>query len=75
MRAIPPAKCHKLMLRAPAEGRTSFEVSMLEGPDCPYNNAEDFEACYEEIGYRTIRGPWRFEIRAPNAAGGDRPTR
>jgi hypothetical protein len=72
MRAVPPAKCQKLMLDAPAEGRTSFEVRMLEGePDCPYNNAKDFEACYEKIGYRTIRGPWNFEFRVPNLAGGD----
>jgi hypothetical protein len=76
MRGIPPAKCQKLMLKAPAEGRTSFEVRMLEGePDCPYNNAKDFEACYEKIGYRTIRGPWRFDFKVPNPAGGDRPER
>jgi hypothetical protein len=65
MWGIPPKRCHKLMLRAPAEGRTAFEVGMLEGwPRCPYNDPDDFEACYEEIGYRTIRGPWRF--RVPN---------
>jgi hypothetical protein len=76
MRGIPPAKCQKLMLKAPAEGRTSFEVRMLEGePDCPYNNAKDFEACYEKIGYRTIRGPWRFDFKVPNPAEGDRPER
>jgi hypothetical protein len=70
----PPKKCHKLMLREPAEGRTSFEVGSLEGePDCPYD--EDFEACYEEIGYRMIRGPWKFEFRVPKGAGGDRPAR
>ena len=64
------------MLRAPAEGRTSFEVRMLEGdPDCPYNDPEAAEACYEEIGYRTIRGPWRFEFRAPSPAEGDRQER
>jgi hypothetical protein len=74
MRSIPPGKCQKLMLEAPAEGRRSFEVKMLEGmPDCPYNNAKDFEACYEKIGYRTIRGPWKFEFKVPNPAGGDRP--
>jgi len=68
----PPKRCHKLMLRAPAEGRTSFEVRSLAGePDCPYD--EDFEACYEKIGYRTIRGPWKFEFKVPNPAGGDRP--
>jgi hypothetical protein len=72
----PPKKCHKLMLREPAEGRTSFEVRSLEGePDCPYDNAKDFEECYEEIGYRTIRGPWRFEFRVPKGAGGDGPAR
>ncbi|MDQ3498363.1 MAG: hypothetical protein M3514_12855, partial [Actinomycetota bacterium] len=76
MRGIPPGKCQKLMLNAPVEGRTSFEVRMLEGmPDCPYNNAKDFEACYEKIGYRTIRGPWKFEFKVPNPARGDRPER
>lgn len=76
MRAIPPGKCHKLMLNAPVEGRTSFEVRMLEGmPDCPYNNAKDFEACYEKIGYRTIRGPWKFEFKVPSPAEGASPER
>jgi hypothetical protein len=70
MWGIPPMKCQKLMLKAPAEGRTSFGVRMLQGePDCPYNNAEDFQACYEEIGNRTIRGPWRFEFKVPDPAG------
>ena len=76
MSGIPPGKCHKLMLKAPAEGRTAVEVRMLEGePDCPYNNAKDFEACYEKIGYRTIRGPWKFEFKVPNPARGARPER
>jgi hypothetical protein len=76
MRAVPPGKCQKLMLEAPAEGRTSFEVRMLEGePDCPYNDAKSFEACYEKIGYRTIRGPWKFEFKVPNPAGGAGPER
>jgi hypothetical protein len=76
MRGVPPAKCQKLMLKAPVEGHASFEVRMLEGePDCPYNNAKDFEASYEKIGYRTIRGPWKFEFKVPNPAGGDRPER
>jgi hypothetical protein len=71
----PPKKCHKLMLNVPAEGRTSFEVRTLEGfPDCPYNKPpEVIEACEKKIGYRTIRGPWRFDFRVPNPAGGDRP--
>jgi hypothetical protein len=75
MRGVPPGKCQKLMLEAPVKGRTSIEVRMLEGePDCPYN-AKAFEACYEKIGYRTIRGPWKFEFKVPNPAGGDRPER
>ena len=71
----PPKKCHKLALNAPAEGRTSFEVRWLEGwPDCPYNKPpEVIEACEKKLGYRTIRGPWKFEFRVPNGAGGDRP--
>ena len=66
MRAVPPAKCQRLMLKAPAEGRTSVEVAMLEGmPDCPYNLDEAaWQACMEKR-YRTIRGPWRFEFKAP----------
>jgi hypothetical protein len=32
----------------------------------PYNDAKSFEACYEEIGYRTICGPWRFEVEVPD---------
>ena len=31
--------------------------------------------CYEKIGYRTIRGPWRLEFEVPNPAVGDRPER
>jgi hypothetical protein len=65
--SIPPKKCQKLMLREPAEGRTSFEVSAIEGyPDCPYNqDPQAIEACEKKIGYRTIRGPWRFELEVP----------
>ena len=37
--------------------------------------AKDFEACYEKIGYRTIRGPWKFEFKVPSRAGGDRAER
>jgi hypothetical protein len=76
MSSVPPGKCQKLMLNAPVEGRTSVEVKRLEGePDCPYNNAKDFEACYEKIGYRTIRGPWKFEFKVPSPAGGAGPER
>ena len=76
MSGVPPGKCQKLMLEAPVEGRTSVEVKRLEGePDCPYNNAKDFEACYEKIGYRTIRGPWKFEFKVPSPAGGAGPER
>src|SRR5215207_608284 len=74
MSGVPPGKCQKLMLEAPAEGHTSVEVKRLEGePDCPYNNAKDFEECYEKIGYKTIRGPWRFEFEVPDPASGARP--
>jgi hypothetical protein len=76
MSSVPPGKCQKLMLEAPVESRTSVEVKRLEGePDCPYNNAKDFEACYEKIGYRTIRGPWKFEFKVPSPAGGAGPER
>ena len=76
MRSIPPAKCQKLMLKSPAEGRTSFEVRMLEGwPDCDSIKEESaWQACMEK-GYRTIRGPWRFDFKVPNRAGGAGPER
>jgi hypothetical protein len=65
MTGVPPAKCQKLMLEAPVGGRTSVEVTMVEGqPDCPYSNAEAAIACEKKIGFRTIRGPWRFEFEA-----------
>ena len=62
----PPKRCHKLMLRSPAEGRTSFEVRSLAGePDCEAIKEESaWQECMEN-GYRTIRGPWRFEFKVP----------
>src|SRR5215204_4124644 len=74
MRSIPPAKCQKLMLKAPAEGRTSFEVRMLEGwPDCQsFKEEAAWQACMEKQ-YRTIRGPWRFDFKVQDLAGGARP--
>ena len=76
MRGIPPAKCHKLMLKAPAEGRTSFEVGMLEGwPDCDSIKEESaWQECMEKR-YRTIRGPWRFDFKVPNRVGNAGPER
>ena len=76
MRAILPAKCHKLMLEAPAEGRTSFEVRMLEGwPDCEaFKEEAAWQECMEKR-YRTIRGPWKFEFKVPNSGRADRPER
>jgi len=76
MRSIPPAKCQKLMLKSPAEGRTSFEVRMLEGwPDCDSIKEESaWQACMEKR-YRTIRGPWRFEFKVQDLAGGTGPER
>ena len=76
MRSIPPAKCQKLMLKSPAEGRTSFEVRMLEGwPDCDSIKEESaWQACMEKR-YRTIRGPWRFEFKVQDLAGGAGPER
>jgi len=76
MRSIPPAKCHKLMLKAPAEGRTSVEVRMLEGwPDCQsFKEEAAWQACMEKQ-YRTIRGPWRFDFKVQDLAGGPRPER
>jgi hypothetical protein len=76
MRGIPPAKCQKLMLKAPAEGRTSVEVRMLEGwPDCDsFKEEVAWQACMEKR-YRTIRGPWRFEFEGQDPTGGARPER
>jgi hypothetical protein len=76
MRSIPPAKCQKLMLKSPAQGRTSVEVRMLEGwPDCQsFKEEAAWQACMEKR-YRTIRGPWRFDFKVPDLAGGARPER
>jgi hypothetical protein len=76
MRSIPPAKCQKLMLDAPAQGRTSVEVRMLEGwPDCQsFKEEAAWQACMEER-YRTIRGPWRFDFKVQDLAGGARSER
>ncbi len=62
----PPGKCQKLMLEAPLEDRSSVEVAAIEGyPDCPSGNVEALKACDKKIGYRRIRGPWRFEFEVP----------
>lgn len=76
MRSIPPAKCQKLMLDAPAQGRTSVEVRMLEGwPDCQsFKEEAAWQACMEKR-YRTIRGPWRFDFKVQDLAGGARSER
>jgi hypothetical protein len=67
MKGVPPADCQTLQLQGPLEGRSSLEVTTIEGmPDCRTENAEAAEACYERIGERMIRGPWRFEFEAPN---------
>ncbi len=64
----PPGKCQNLMLvEGPLEGRSSVEVAVIEGyPDCPSGNVEALKACDKKIGYRRIRGPWRFEFEVPN---------
>jgi len=74
MRGIPPGKCQKLMLKAAAEGRTSFEVRMLEGwPDCEaFKEEAAWQECMEKR-YRTIRGPWRFDFKVQDPDGGARP--
>jgi hypothetical protein len=67
MQAVPPAECQKLMLEEPLDGRSSVEVAAMEGmPTCPTENAEALKACDKKIGYRRIRGPWRFEFEVPN---------
>jgi hypothetical protein len=76
MQDVPPAKCQKLQLKGPLEGRTLVEVTSLEGmPDCRAVNPEDYEACDKKIGDRTIRGPWRFEFEVPDPAGDVNPAR
>jgi hypothetical protein len=72
MQEVPPAKCQRLQLEGPLEGRTLVEVSSLEGmPDCRAAKPEDYEACDKKIGDKMIRGPWRFEFEVPDPAGGD----
>ena len=66
MQGVPPAECQTLLLEGPLEGRSSLEVAVMEGvPDCRTENAEAAEACYDKIGERTIRGPWRFDFDVP----------
>jgi hypothetical protein len=76
MSSVPPAKCQKLMLKAPAQGRTSVEVRMLEGwPDCQsFKEEAAWQECMEKR-YRTIRGPWRFDFKVHDPARGARPER
>jgi hypothetical protein len=76
MSSVPPAKCQKLMLKAPAQGRTSVEVRMLEGwPDCQsFKEEAAWQECMEKR-YRTIRGPWRFDFKVQDPARGARPER
>ena len=67
VQGVPPAECQKLMLDGPLEGRSSVEVTMLEGtPDCRSLKGEALKACYEKTGDRRIDGPWRFEFEVPN---------
>ena len=64
---VPPAKCQKLQLEGPVEGRSLMEVTRIEGmPDCSYGKVEALEECEHKIGDKTIRGPWRFEFDVPN---------
>jgi hypothetical protein len=66
MRGVPPADCQTLLLKGPLKGRSSVEVTTIEGmPDCRAENAEAAQACHERIGERMIRGPWRFEFDVP----------
>jgi hypothetical protein len=76
IQGVPPAKCQTLQLEGPLKARTLVEVTSLEGmPDCRAVKDEALEACFEKIGERTIRGPWRFEFEVPDSAGGARPAR
>jgi hypothetical protein len=64
MQGVPPAKCQNLMLEGPVEGRSSLEVAAIEGmPKCPADSAE---ACYDRVGERRIRGPWKFDFDVPS---------
>jgi hypothetical protein len=67
MKAVPPAKCQKLMLEEPVEGSSSLEVTGISGmPRCPPEDAEAAEACYAEQKEKTIRGPWKFQVEVPS---------
>jgi hypothetical protein len=67
MKGVPPADCQTLLLRGPLEGRSSLEVTAIEGmPDCPSGKAEDAEACYAKKE-KMIRGPWRFDFDVPSS--------
>jgi hypothetical protein len=65
MTDVPPADCQNLELKGPVEGRSSLEVTAIEGwPDCPSGNARAAEACHAR-NEEMIRGPWTFEFEAP----------
>jgi hypothetical protein len=65
MKSVPPAECQELLLQGPLEGRSSVEVTRIQGkPDCRSFKADAAKACNEKIGHMTIHGPWRFEFDA-----------
>jgi hypothetical protein len=65
MESVPPAECQTLQLKSHLDGRSSLEVTAIEGtPDCRAVKVEALEACDKKIGDKTIRGPWRFEFDA-----------
>jgi hypothetical protein len=62
MKSVPPAECQTLQLKSHLDGRSSLEVTAIEGmPDCRAVRVE----CDKKIGDKTIRGPWRFEFDVP----------
>jgi hypothetical protein len=65
MESVPPAECQTLQLKSHLDGRSSLEVTAIEGtPDCRAVKVEALEACDKKIGDKMIRGPWRFEFDA-----------
>lgn len=66
MKGVSSSGCQNLELNGPLKDSSSLEVATIEGmPDCPTDDAKAAEACYEEVGERSIRGPWRFEFDVP----------
>lgn len=66
MKGVGSSGCQKLLLGGPVKGRSTLEISAIEGmPDCPDKDPKAAEACFNRIGERWIRGSWKFTFNSP----------